>query len=548
MEGYPQRRKRLASQGGRTFSARFPASARSARERWALFRTVSTLHRSIALSHLGRRKTGGEFSPTHPFGRGAIVTEFHRLRRLDEPYVLVLVGVRGSQKSELVEHLRQSYARRKAWWARSEREAKVDFIAVDPEPGSTFGSLRTQLAAERNWFRPLRFPRFGRIEELLTEELRAAGHPVGHVDALESDLGWLARQGVGVASQIAGTPLPAPPRFSAAVRAVRKAWWHVSWTKAGRWARRFERALPDPTGRPDSRRRRLELLREGLGAAFAEDLTRATRRRALPVDQVTIFADGHQRVERSAQPAFMVDFARLLAESRARVMMVVACREEERWSRFAESQSDYEDVGVVKQGKGVQIRHLQPIGWEDRVETLRNYRVPAPMIEELARASAGVPLALSLLGSAFGDVEEPGVPLRSMLEELPAPERIDGDWFAKFSHVLAREMVDGLDRDLELHLRAAATVRNFDRQLLKALLDKRFRDDCFDTLVSERFRFVGTPRPSAILGVEKSYRVRSFVRDILTADPGHRTAVEGWHRDAAEYLTRLARDSSQGGR
>lgn len=503
----------------------------------------------LGIAHFGPRSIGGEWNPSRPFGRAAIVSEFHRLRKLDEPQVLVLVGVRGSRKSELLEYLRHSYDRRRAWHAGAELDAKVDFFAIDPEPGPTFASICAQLAKRRSWFRPMRFPRFWRLEEILAQELRGAGMPLSHVSAVESDLGWLAKMGIRVASIVVETPLPTPSRSSAVSRLVRGAWWRLSPTGPARWIRRLERSLPHPVERPDSRRRRQEMLREALGAAVAADLTRATRRRVLPVDQVTIFADGHHRIERSAQPAFLADFARLLAASRARVMTVVACREEERWSQLADADPDCEEVGTLRSGNGVQVRHLEPIGWDDRVDALRNYQVPAPMIEKLAKASAGVPLALGLFGSVYGSVDEPSLRLRSLFEELPDPDRIDGDWFDRFSHVLAREIVFGLDRDLELHLRAAAAVRNFDRDLLKALLRERFREDCFETLVSDRFRLVGTPRPSTILGVPRSYRVRSFVRDIVTADPGYRTAAEHWHRLAAEHLTRLAeRRSPQGGK
>ena len=220
---------------------------------------------------------------------------------------------------------------------------------------------------------------------------------------------------------------------------------------------------------PASLCQRMEILQNGLAEATAEDFRHATRRRLLPISEIAVFIDGYHRVERSAEPDFIVSFAKRLAELGAlRVVLVVACREQERWTKLADAQPDCEDFGIMKVSRRVQIHHLQPIGWADRVHALQRYGAPPSLVNRLADLSAGVPLALSMLGAAFGAVGPARQRSQLLLDELPDPVRADGAWFERFTRVMAREMLAGLDRDLKLHLRAAATQRNFDRPLIAA--------------------------------------------------------------------------------
>ncbi|HVY95381.1 MAG TPA: tetratricopeptide repeat protein [Solirubrobacterales bacterium] len=470
------------------------------------------------------------------------------MRGLDQPPIFVIQGVRGNQKSELLDHFLFTYKKRGSWRNAEDTDAKVDFFSIDPEPEAIFTSIAQQLAARR--LRLLRFPRFERIQALLREERRRAGiaSPT-HATAVENDNDWLLTAGVGVVkiATDASIPAPSPSLLRYASKLRRAACRKVPLTKAARWTKRFEQALPGRLESPDSPRRRIEMLREGLGSAIVEDLRQATRRKVLPVGQVAIFIDGYHRVERSSQPELVAEFAKQLGESEARVMVVVACREQEHWSALAEAQPDHKHFDTMETSARIQIHHLQPIAYPDRIRSLVRDEVHPDLAPDLARRSMGVPLMVKLLGAAFG--RDTGIGLhryRSLLAALPQPEegaefKFDDAWFERFSRTIVSDVVRDIDREMLLHLRAAATQRNFDRGLLAELLGDRFSERCFEELV--RSDFVGTPRPSLLLGAERSYRVRSFVRDALAADTSEAVAVERWHQRAADHFEQKMGDA-----
>jgi tetratricopeptide (TPR) repeat protein len=471
-----------------------------------------------------------------------VVAEFHRVRKFDRPPVFVIQGVRGSQKSELLDHLRFTFSKRAAWHLAEDKEAKVDFWALDPEPESTFASIARQLTAERSWVRPLRFPRLKRLQEILAVEQQRAGSAPPQASAVDDERNWLATTGGGIINLAAETSIPTPPRSAAAMRKLRVAWWRVSPTRAGRWTRRLHRSLPHPLESPDSRRRRMEVLEDGLAQAAVEDLRRATRRFLLPVSEVALFVDGYHRVERSAQPDFVVEFAKRLAESEARVILVIACREQTLWSKLAESQADYKSYGTMEVSERVQIHHLQPLAWADRIRSLYKDGVPPTLAPKLAEISLGMPVMLDLLGAAFGDRPRASRRSRELLAELPEADRVDEAWFEEFSRTIASDLLKGLPDRLELHLRAAATQRNFDKNLLERVIGDNFSEKCYRELVQSEL--VGTPRPSLLLDEHETYRVRSFVRSALTADPSEEAATQRWHRRAATYFERRAEGST----
>jgi hypothetical protein len=485
---------------------------------------------------------GGEWKPGRPFGRGEIVAEFHRLRKLDQPPVIVLEGFRGHAKSQLIDYLLYSFGRRGAWRMAHDVKAKIDFVAVNPDPASTFASLSNQLSKDSSLLRALRSPRLDRLRVHLAREQTPGA--VGPVDtsAAAQDRQWFMNAGGRIASTLSQVPIPALSRTAGPGRWLRDLWWLCSPTKAGRWVRAYLRQLPDRGDAPTSLNDRLDILLDGLGAALAADLQRATRRHILPIHQVAIFVDSYQNVERSARPGYVVDFANLVAEMGARVVITVACRNQQRWTRLAEAQDDFRDYDVLKTSSRVHIHHLQPLAWSDRIQALQKYEVPPEQVGICAEKSAGMPVGLEMLGALFGRRNLATRRVEDLLADVPDPHRVDQEWFDRFSAKIAGELVFELDRDLELHLRAAASVRNFDEQLLKRLLGSSFSDRLYRELVESTF--VGTPRPAPILGTDASYRVRSSVRKILADDGSERTKVELWHQRAHDYFSHRAPKAS----
>lgn len=496
---------------------------------------IRFLRRRFSLGRIGRRKLGGGWDEGKPFGRGEIVAEFHRVRKLDHPPVLVVQGVRGSKKSELLDHMRRSFTLRRSWYRAEEVDAKVDFFAISPEPEPTFASIDTQLRSNGSWVRRLHLPRFRRMQALLSEEQGGRSAMPVHSGAAENDLAWLEAMGQPIPSIVVQRRADDLSSWGRATRYVREIWWRHSPGRAARWMREFTDRLPDPMAGPGSLRRRLEMLQTGLGVATAEDLRRATRRFVLPVSEVALFFDGYHRVERTDQPNFVVEFAEAVAESKARVLMVVACRRQAEWSKMAEAQPDCEEYGPMTICERVQIHRLEPLAWGDRIYALRKYGVPASLVHDLAEFSAGMPIALGLLGEAFGTVDGGDSRHRALLQRLPLQTGPEDEWFETLSRTLVNEMLAGLGRDEELHLQAAASQRNFDRDLLARLLGDRFSDACFKWLITSEF--VGTPRPSSVLRTTESYRVRSFVREIFATTVSNHGEVEDWHQRSAQYLS-----------
>lgn len=510
------------------------------REPHGIRRARRAVARKFHPGHLGRRPLGGHWPDGRPFGRSEVVAEFHRLRQLDLPPVFVIQGPRGHQKSELIDYLRFSNNKRWALVAE-ERDSKVDLFAIDPEPETVLASVSRQLTASKSFSRPLRFPRLARVQALLTLEQLREGLPPSQMSAVEADRNWLAAAGVQIVNRAADISIPTPPRSVKLNRWLHAAWWKISPTAAGRWVRGLQRGLPAQDAAATSRRERLERLRDGLTKALVEDLRKATRRRLLPIAEVVVFIDGYHRVERSSQPDFIVELANQLAASRARVMLVVACREQILWSKLAQSQPDYQNFSSMETSERIQIHHLAPIGWSERIRSLFKDEVPAPLAGGLAELSLGMPVMLNLFGAAFGNGKNASRNARALLDELPTAERFDNEWFERCSRIVARYTVKELDHSLKLHLRAAATQRNFDKALLAKLLGSHFVGEHYEELVSSDL--VGTPRPSLLLDGKQTYRVRSFVREVLAADDTELNAVTEWHRLAHDYFEASAKAS-----
>jgi tetratricopeptide (TPR) repeat protein len=484
---------------------------------------------------IGHRRLGGEWQPGRPIGRGEITASFHRLKGLDLPPVFVVQAPPGYQKSELIEFIRHTTAKRLARNSE-ERDAKIDFFSIDPEVEGVLDSLSRQLTAPKSWVRPLRFPRLNRLFRLLADEQRREGIPPRGPGAVEDDRNWLATVGVEVTNQVANVSIPRPPRSARLKRVLRSVGWKISPTPAGRWVRGVARNLPDSSASAIGRRERLDLLKDGLIEAFVEDLRVATRRRLMPVTEIVIYIDGYQRVERSARATLIVELAELLAASNARVMLVVACREQRLWSKLARSQPDYRNFSTIETSARVEIHHLKELPWDARMFSLHRDGVPVALAPELAGRSHGLPVLLDLFGAVFGDGAAASASARKLLDQLPAADAPDQAWFESCSRIVARYMAEDLDESsLKVHLRAAATLRNFDERLLKHILRDNFSGESFERL-SESV-FVGTPRPSLLLESERTFRARSFVREVLNNDATEKAAVAEWHRRACDYCT-----------
>lgn len=489
--------------------------------------------------HIGHRPLGGGWQPGRPIGRGETTAAFHRLKGLDLPPVFVIQAPPGHQKSELLEYLRHTNAKRLARNSE-ERDAKIDLFSIDPEVEGILESLSRQLTATKSPVRPLRFPRLNRLFRVLAEEQRREGIPPKGPGAVEDDRNWLATVGVEVTNQAANLSIPRPPRSARLKRAMRTVGWKISPTPAGRWVRGAERDLPDPAASAIGRRERLDLLKDGLIEAFVEDLRVATRRRLMPVTEIVIYIDGYQRVERSARATLIVELAELLAAANARVMLVVACREQRLWSELARSQTDYRNFSTIETSARVEIHHLKELSWDDRMHSLLRDGVPVTLVPELAGRSHGLPVLLDLFGAMFGHGAAASASARKLLDELPAVDSPNQAWFESCSRIVARYMAEDLDESsLKLHLRAAATLRNFDERLLAHILRDNFSGESFERL-SESV-FVGTPRPSLLLESERTFRARSFVREVLNNDATEKAAVAEWHRRACEYFTEEAK-------
>jgi len=507
--------------------------------RSVLSRCARRLRRRISIGRLGRRKLGGELTAGRPIGRGEIVAEFHRVRRWDHPPAFVIEAMHGSKKSELLDHLRRSFKLRKSWFRGEEADAKVDFFAIAPEPESTFESVNAQLRENSNVFRRWRSPRFRRMHALFVAEQRRLEELPAHSEAAETELGWLEEMGQPVPPLVVQKRRRQPSSpLGEALEAAVEAWWRRSPTAAAKWVRDYCRQLTETKQLSGSPRRRIELLQAGLGLALAEDLRRATRRFVLPIGEVALFFDAYHRVEKEDEPNFVIDFFERIVESRARVMLVVACRQQTQWTRIAREQADCLEFEPMSISRRVQIHRLRTLSWTDCFYSLWRDGVPSELTYELAKLSGGMPVALHLLGETFGRKALHGD--RQLLKELPRKSQWEGEeeqWFEEFSRILAAEILPGLSPRQELHLRAASTQRNFDRALLAFLLGEEFSPETFQWLTESGF--VGTARPSRVLNAKESYRVRSFVRGLLLKI-GDEGEFAGWRRLSIFYLRERA--------
>ena len=115
---------------------------------------------------------------------------------------------------------------------------------------------------------------------------------------------------------------------------------------------------------------------------------------------------------------------------------------------------------------------------------------------------------------------------------------VDDGWVDEFCRILAPEPSSGLPDEVELHARAAATLRSFDRALLSEVMGERFSGRAFRELTHTPL--VVSPRPSGLLDTGEAYRVRSFLRAFWRRQPDDREQVDRWHKTAMGHFEGLA--------
>lgn len=454
------------------------------------------------------------------------------------PPALVIEGIQGSGKSEVLDQCQLSLRRTAAWRWAEDLDARVSFMRnVSPDPDWFFLELSAQLSKGSSFFRPARTPRFRMLHRHLARErgLKPSELP----PALTRTADDAAKVGLTAV----GGPTWLKP--SLVIRLLPRAWAAVSPTSAARWVREYREQLSDSLLPPSVTGARIDGLYRGLGHAMAADVAAMNTRRWLKVGKVIVFVDAYERVEGTNQQRnrFIVDFARTARDIRAPLFLVVGCRKQKLWTRLMETSGQVDRSDTFALNDAVEIHNLYEIGVEERAYELRDMGVPAALCNRLAEASRGVPLAMRLFAQLFGTSNghlndwELG-----MLEEVQAipmgPDGPDDAWVGAFCAIVGPQLLASLDETLRLHALAAAAPRAFDRPLLAAVLEDRFSADAFDQLIHGPLTHSAGPSP--ILTTDKSLQVRSFLRDLLANGDVEREALRVWHGRAVRYLQDLA--------
>jgi hypothetical protein len=472
--------------------------------------------------------------------RAGLVRHFHELRHQELPPALVVRGVRGTGKSDLLTRMQSGFQARRTWGWAEEIDARLNFARnVAPHPLATFRALQQELRRRASVFRPARAPRFSLVRENYLREFSEQPGERG------TRLAKALRAGDAVSGHVAealdASPLPVKPsQFAFALRVLRSPWRRWAPTAALHWYREFAASLPRADEPALVEAARIEGYERGFGEAFAADMAAAAHRRGLQLGKVVVFVDAYDRVE-SMRRHFLVDFAREARRLRAPVMLVIGCRAEEHWSRLLDESDEIEDYGTFRVSSAVEVHHLQPIDLPDCIVYLRQRKVSGELAPRLAELSAGLPMALALLGDAFGKRHSPTRLewQRDLLERLPPPPargHPDDTWVRRFAAVLGEAMLEDAAPELRRHARAAAACRTFNRPLLAAMLGDHFSGEWYTKLVESPL--VEPPRPSLLLGDDAAYRLRSFARKLLDLDDTEHEAVAVWHRRAQEHFTR----------
>jgi hypothetical protein len=255
------------------------------------------------------------------------------------------------------------------------------------------------LTEDATAWRRARTPRFKRLLwELDRERGRKRAEPPSTV-AKAVLTGADAATDAAVRAQTGGASPVKPSAVLTSLRSpVAWVWRRVSPLPSAQWARTELRALDEGPVPATAVGAKADALSRALGHAMAEDLRAMhTRKHWLKVGRCVVFVDAYQRIEeqREGHPRFLVDFAERLRKLRVPVVLVVACRRQERWTRLLErSAAVREWSDVYRASDAVEIHTLYPVPPDERVYVLARLGVPSQVAPQLAAASKGVPLAI----------------------------------------------------------------------------------------------------------------------------------------------------------
>lgn len=508
---------------------------RLGRQRRYVTRQAKKLRRRLSL---GFWRPIGSSAEIRVRGRSPIVHRFHSLRRWDSPPVLVIQGVRGSGKSDLVQRMRFGFRRRWAWHVGRELDVFLQLGTSLAAPESALDELRKLLRRESSMARRVRTPRYDLMRAKLD---RFRGRENRQEEMIGNELERGLRVGGNAVGALSGHSLVAAPALAKPALLVRRALLSSRITQPSRWVQRQVADL-DP-GQYNHREQQVQrALEAGLIEAMAEDLARATSRRLFPVDKVVFFFDAYDRVEDSAARSWLCDFAEQLRERRAKVMVVVTCCQQRVWTEALEQYAretklSPDDYGLFRTTNRIEIHDLEGLDREECIYALAKFLVPPELTGHLADISGGHPMALHLLGAAFGRARpDLYADEEKLSKQFPPPAIITDEWVDEITHAVGEQLIDHLSADLIEHARSAASLRFFDRKLLRHMMGDGFRGKCFEELVASPLVRSWQPASHPDAEGEATYRLRGFARSILERGFGDPEAAQLWHQRAQHYF------------
>lgn len=465
--------------------------------------------------------------------------------------MLVVQGVLGSGKTQLLTRMRTTFRYRRAWLSRDDVDARLDLSGdLAPEPEQVLGTLRRQLARNSSFWRRAGTPRFDLVQGALAAHRVRLGQLGPPPSATAADLKFLFSNAgrVTAALESGGLPLIVPSRKAGPLRWARQAQVKLGISKSAKWVKEHLQGTSGSDLYAERERETLRSLERSLCVAMAADLAHANGRRRLGLGQIAIFVDAYDRIEaESTNKRWLVEFADDLRAAGARVVLTIACRSQSTWTERLQDDPDHGQLGAHTVSATVEIVPLQPLPWPEREIALRLYGInDHGLLQSLAQVSHGHPLFLGLLGTHFGrgEAPRPGSREHALLAELPKLGRrtdFDDEWVRSFLAAMAPLILDGLAPRLQDHARAAASLRTFDRGVLAHVMEERFSDKRFGEL--RETGLLGPPRQSGLFPKEESFRVKGFVREALANDDADTGARDVWHARAREYYDAAAMES-----
>lgn len=496
-------------------------------QRRRIARRITLLRRGLSL---GWWRPANEPIDRRVRGRSPIVHRFHSLRRWDAPPVLVIEGVRGAGKSDLVARLQFGFRRRWAWRVGREADVLLKVGTALSAPESALTKLRKLLRRESSWVRRIRTPRFLLVQAKLD---RFRGRENRQTEALGNEVERALRIGGAGAQAVTGLPVAAAPVLTRSILALRRLLVHVSPSAACRWVRKN---APDlDVGVYGQREGHVQQrLERCLIDAMAADLAQVTSRALFPLDKVVLFFDAYDSIEDSAAPSWLLELAERLREEKAKVMVVVTCRRQRVWTDAIRHEEPAE-YGPFRMTDRIEIHSLEGLDREERIYALAKFLVPAHLAPKLADISAGHPMSLHLLGAAYGGARPNLDQAEEELEKRhPPPPELTEEWVDEITTAVGEELIAHLRSEMLDHARAAATLRFFDRDLLAYVMEDAFRPKCFGDLTTSPLVELWQPSPLTDPSSKDTYRLRNFARLILERGDANAGLINTWHERAEQ--------------